>query len=397
MAHPKSAPSAIRDRMSVPPPPSCAPAPTPPAPLTSGPPPLPAALAAPLAPPPAMPPSAPPLASWFDSVGPPQAHSAKLSAANAVARMGCLRSRRTNRNWDLIQPRLRDNGPALTGKHTLKLQQSASDWHGPLSCVRLLENVRAVAELAVALSALRRDPACVAAAAPPGAARPCKQSAAHGRLPRCAWLSCGWRLDFLGLVADRWRWPSAEIRRRSDRHASRTNRIEEPRGSRSATGEVEQRSVTPKPRASPRDLEQQGDAGSPQASCGTHGEAPSAGPRGDEPRRELHRRSHDAARRSLAALLRSREARARRWARLSNRSVTLKARRDSVRRPSGKVTPAGPTHPAAPMRRRPRDAPWARERPSLTVEREPRGDEPRAATAGQPTNAESPNRGGLGF
>ena len=39
-----------------------------------------------------------------------------------------------------------------------------------------------------------------------------------------------------------------------------------------------------------------------------------------------------------------------------------------------KVTPAGPTRPVAPMRRRHRDAPRARERPSLTAERGPRGD-----------------------
>jgi len=39
-----------------------------------------------------------------------------------------------------------------------------------------------------------------------------------------------------------------------------------------------------------------------------------------------------------------------------------------------RVTPPGPTHPVAPMRRRPPDAPSARERLSLTAERGLRGD-----------------------
>ena len=73
-------------------------------------------------------------------------------------------------------------------------------------------------------------------------------------------------------------------------------------------------------------------------------------------------------------------ARDRRWARLSSRSVALKPRA-TLREHELQGDAGRPTHPAAPIRRRHRDAPCARERPSLTAERGPRGDEPRGAVS----------------
>ena len=67
------------------------------------------------------------------------------------------------------------------------------------------------------------------------------------------------------------------------------------------------------------------------------------------------------------------------------------------------MTPAGPTRPAVPMRRHPRDAPCARERPSLTAERGLCGDATDRAISGwrcrprdrtpRRTGARAPQRG----
>jgi hypothetical protein len=65
--------------------------------------------------------------------------------------------------------------------------------------------------------------------------------------------------------------------------------------------------------------------------------------------------------------------------------VELPQRRPKPRAPCAiancNVTPAGPTHPAAPMRRRPHDAPCARERPLPSAERGLRSNEPRRAAS----------------
>lgn len=83
---------------------------------------------------------------------------------------------------------------------------------------------------------------------------------------------------------------------------------------------------------------------------------------------------------ALATVSRSRGAHVRRWARLSSRRVSLKSRAHRAG-PNCQVTPAGPTHPAAPIRRRHRDTHCARERPSLTAERGLRGAVPHSTVS----------------